>query len=189
MKNVSMKLRYFVAGFLVAIILSTGVVAFASPETRQLFFGINVVIGGQKLELEGINRPFILDGRTFLPVAVIAEALGIPVEWDGNTHTVYIGSQSPLVGHWELIRITSMTDEEFEAEMDNSGSVEMTFFANGRLDITEEGETDTSIWDATSNWILVNGIQSIHYKIESDGYLWLNTRHNFEESFVFRRVE
>lgn len=35
--------------------------------------------------------PFILDGRTFVPLRFIAEALGEDVQWDGNTRTVYIG--------------------------------------------------------------------------------------------------
>ena len=98
MKKTSMKLRYFVAGFLMATILSTGVMAFANPEMRQLVFGVTVVVNGETLELEGIDRPFIMEGRTFLPVAVIAEKLGIPVEWDGETSTVYVGNNSILLG-------------------------------------------------------------------------------------------
>jgi len=63
-----MRLKYFLAGFLAATILATGATVFANPEMRQLVFGVNVVVHGETLELEGIDRPFILDGRTFLPV-------------------------------------------------------------------------------------------------------------------------
>jgi hypothetical protein len=34
--------------------------------------------------------PFIMDGTTYLPVRAIGEALGLDVEWNGNTHTVFI---------------------------------------------------------------------------------------------------
>ncbi|MCL2377044.1 MAG: copper amine oxidase N-terminal domain-containing protein [Defluviitaleaceae bacterium] len=156
MKNASMKLRYFVAGLLVATILSTGVVAFASPETRQLFFGVNVVVDGEALELEGINRPFILDGRTFLPVAVIAEVLGIPVEWDGDTTTVYIGINTPFLGHWEVIAMSSLTEEELQLEIEAFGAIEITFFAGGVMNFREGRWLDWYFWTAEDGIITIS---------------------------------
>ena len=66
---------------------------------RELFYGVNIVLNGRPLHTEGIDRPFILDGRTFLPVRAISEALNVPVDWDGSTMTVYLGTDhgvSPL---------------------------------------------------------------------------------------------
>ena len=37
------------------------------------------------------NRPFAMDGRTFLPVRAIAEAVNMPVDFDASTNTVYLG--------------------------------------------------------------------------------------------------
>ncbi|MCL2375839.1 MAG: copper amine oxidase N-terminal domain-containing protein [Defluviitaleaceae bacterium] len=80
----------FMAGVLLATIASSTALM-ASPEMRQLFFGVNVVVDGRPLQLDGIDRPFIMDGRTFLPVSVIARELGVPTTWDGDTMTVFVG--------------------------------------------------------------------------------------------------
>jgi len=87
-----MKLRdvkIFLAGFLVCALILT--VVAANDIIREVFFGVNVVVDGKALDFDYDSRPFVMDGRTFLPVRGIAEALGVEVEWDNDTQTVYIG--------------------------------------------------------------------------------------------------
>jgi hypothetical protein len=38
-------------------------------------------------------EPFIVNGTTYLPVRAIAEALGMKVQWDNSSKSVYIGAQ------------------------------------------------------------------------------------------------
>lgn len=47
-------------------------------------------------------------GRTFIPVRALAEALGLPIEWDANSRTVYLGSTagSPSTGSVVLEGVT-----------------------------------------------------------------------------------
>ena len=89
-----LQLKGFAAGILVMILL-TPIILTANPAgevvMRELHYGVNVVVNGRPLQTEGIDRPFILDGRTFLPVSTIAQALNVPANWDGATRTVYIG--------------------------------------------------------------------------------------------------
>lgn len=49
-----------------------------------------MTINGQAKTLG--TSPFIKDGRTFVPVRFISEALGATVSWDGNTRTVTIAT-------------------------------------------------------------------------------------------------
>jgi hypothetical protein len=86
----------FFAGFLLTILLSSTIAVLANTGTMlEVFFSVNhVVVNGNRLNLSHDEQPFISGGRTFLPVRVISEALGQPVNWDGNTGTVYIGSQA-----------------------------------------------------------------------------------------------
>ena len=93
-------LKGFVLGFLCcAVIVALAGVAFASTGTKQLnanYEDIQIVIDGQTLIPTDVNgtvvEPFIVDGTTYLPVRAISQALGCIVEWDGNTHTVYVST-------------------------------------------------------------------------------------------------
>ena len=39
------------------------------------------------------SEPFIIDGSTYLPVRAVSEALGLDVQWDGDTHTVILSTE------------------------------------------------------------------------------------------------
>jgi len=85
------KVKSFIAGFLVCAVLLTGVFALAAPGAmRELLFGINVVVNGETVDFDYDSRPFVIEGRTFLPVRALADVLGWEVDWDGYTQTVYL---------------------------------------------------------------------------------------------------
>ncbi|MDR2183392.1 MAG: hypothetical protein LBE55_04385 [Clostridiales bacterium] len=99
------RIKGIAIGFILCASLSAGIVVAANPgevQMRELHYGVNVVVNGIPLETEGIDRPFILDGRTFLPVSTIARALNIPANWDGVTRTVYIGTMPGQVNERHL---------------------------------------------------------------------------------------
>ncbi|MDR2166675.1 MAG: hypothetical protein LBE35_02335 [Clostridiales bacterium] len=89
-----LQIKGFVAGVLITVLLSGVMVAAASTGgvMREIFYGVNIIVNGRPLQADGIDRPFILDGRTFLPVRAISEALNVPVDWDGSTMTVHLGT-------------------------------------------------------------------------------------------------
>jgi len=89
------RIQGFIAGLLVSVLLVT-TLTFASGAIREVFYGVNVVVDGVPQEFDADSQPFISDGRTFLPVRAIAETLGVDVNWDGETRTVYIGT--PPIG-------------------------------------------------------------------------------------------
>jgi len=100
MKNA---VKGYVAGLLTVILLFSTVAVFANTRgvMRELFFGVNVTVDGVPQSFEYDMRPFIMDGRVFVPVHGIADALGLDVDWDGSTQTVYIGGMpTPFVGTW-----------------------------------------------------------------------------------------
>ena len=89
----------FIAGVLATSLIGAGLLTLEAQQvTRQISFGVNLNVDGQLLQLPQEDRPFIMDGRTFLPVRAIAEALGTAVDWNGQTATVYIG-QIPHIVH------------------------------------------------------------------------------------------
>ena len=87
-----LQIKGFVVGVLATVMLSATII-WANPGgvMREVFYGVNINLNGQIMQLADIDRPFIMDGRTFLPVRALSEALDIPVSWHGETRTVYVG--------------------------------------------------------------------------------------------------
>lgn len=94
--NHTMRRILIVGGILVAI---SGTALAASTITTKM---IEAQYSGIKLVVDSIEvtptdatgkviEPFAFEGTTYLPVRAVADALGKPVEWDGNTQTIYIG--------------------------------------------------------------------------------------------------
>ncbi|MCL2199278.1 MAG: stalk domain-containing protein [Defluviitaleaceae bacterium] len=94
MNKTKERAKGFIAGVLLMILLSSSVAVLANTAVLDVVFSVNhVVVNGNRLNLSEEERPFTSGGRTFLPARAISEALGQPVEWDGSTGTIYIGSR------------------------------------------------------------------------------------------------
>ena len=90
-----LQVKGFVAGFLVCLLIFSTTMVFANPQTvtRQITYGVNINLNGQVLQLDTASRAFTMDGRTFLPLRAISEALDIPVDFDPATNTVFLGNR------------------------------------------------------------------------------------------------
>ena len=91
MKKRASMLKGIVVGALSTVILS-GSLVMANPVARDLFFGVSVNLNGTVMEFEEDSQPFIIDGRTFLPVGALADALDVTATWEGETSTVYLST-------------------------------------------------------------------------------------------------
>jgi len=91
-----LQIKGFAIGGIMALLLS-GIVIVEANEVRNsilVHYGVNIAINGTLQSFPQDMTPFISEGRTFLPVRGISEALGVLVEWDGVTQTVYIGAKA-----------------------------------------------------------------------------------------------
>ena len=87
------RIRDMAAGFILCALLSATVLTAASGGvTREVFYDVNIVVNGTAWNPPADMTPFISEGRTFLPVRGIAELLDVPVDWDGATRTVFVGT-------------------------------------------------------------------------------------------------
>lgn len=94
------KCRSFLLGFLTAVLLlCLALPALASGGTvtwDSVFVGAKIVIDGETLEPKDVNGKtvdaVIYKGTTYLPVRAVATALGMSVDWDQDTRTVYLGT-------------------------------------------------------------------------------------------------
>lgn len=91
------ELKGFVAGVLMTSLLMTGSVAWAAGKTvsaELLYNNIKIYIDNVLTNAKDANgktiEPFIYNGTTYLPVRGVAQALGVDVQWDGSTNSVYL---------------------------------------------------------------------------------------------------
>lgn len=84
-----------VALLTLVFVLSLAVGALGAKTTQQLtaiFRNIKLVVNGQVLQTA--EEPFIINGRTYVPLRVVGEALGAWVDWNENTSVVTIAGRS-----------------------------------------------------------------------------------------------
>jgi len=84
-------IKGFVAGVLLMALLSATLVFASSGVNRVIHYGIAVVLNGHHVHFDEDSQPFIMDGRTFLPLRAMAEMLGLPLEFDAEQSTVHVG--------------------------------------------------------------------------------------------------
>ena len=93
-------------GFVLALVLMCGISmvtgsgASASNGNKSVsiaYRDIKICIDGQMITpkdaIGNTVEPFILNGTTYLPVRAVGSAFGKEVDYDGTTHTVYIGAK------------------------------------------------------------------------------------------------
>jgi len=75
--------------------LSTTVIVVANTQTvtREITYGVNVMLNGEIVQFDYDSRPFVMNGRTFLPLGTFAELLGLPVDFDPATNTAIVGDR------------------------------------------------------------------------------------------------
>ena len=162
MKKSRERMKGFVIGFVVAMVLSSSIALMAGTGVmREVFFGVSVMVNGEPLELEEDMQAFIMGGRTFLPARIVEQIADMPVNWNDETWTVYIGrrpvEEEALLGRWQVMTIEEIWRGQHQSmEYDN---IFLEFFADGTLVASEYGRPDE-----TQHWTLQAG--RLHF--ESD---------------------
>ncbi len=89
--------KYLVLSVAIIIMICTAFPVMANMFKEQITVskGINVYLDGVKLNpIDSYGNPvevFAYNGTTYLPVSVIAEAVGKSISWDEKTNSVYLG--------------------------------------------------------------------------------------------------
>lgn len=94
------KCRSFIAGILAAAALSGVIMTASATVARKTatvdYNNITITLDGEQLPLTNPDgssvEPFAIDGVTYLPLRVVAEAMGLNVAWDQKTTTVILST-------------------------------------------------------------------------------------------------
>jgi type II secretory pathway pseudopilin PulG len=93
MKN---RIQGIIIGALLTALLLGAIPAIAGAErvTAELTYGVRVQLHGEMVNFDHDSRPFIIDGRTFLPLRTLAELIDLPVDFDAARNTVILGRRT-----------------------------------------------------------------------------------------------
>jgi hypothetical protein len=91
------RMKGIVIGFALCAALSIGaMVVGAQTVSKNITYGVGVILNGEQIRFNDDSRPFLMDGRTFLPLRTLAEILDLPVDFDSNTNNAILGSRTKV---------------------------------------------------------------------------------------------
>ena len=120
-------------GFIIGIVVAMAFTSFAT--STRIFTAqeatFEIFIEGEKFESE--NPAIVVDGRSYLPLKAIGEALGVNVEWNGEARRVEIktGKEIKTLGHFQKLKGIFDTDSgnAFLSEINGFQYVSLSTFA------------------------------------------------------------
>jgi hypothetical protein len=191
------RIQGMIFGSILTVLILSTVTALGSDGIRNIsvtFRNIALVVNGEHITPRdgagNIVEPFIFNGTTYLPVRAVGEAFGMPVEWDGSTSTVYIGSRGDgrtVVTSYEwldhmphLNHQRSRTWFNISAWRPGLRSRDGTAFDRGLIFRTDFGSGDWQSIDVALNanyntfkgmFVSYSGSGTAHVRIYGDGRL------------------
>lgn len=95
-------MKKFISGFVVGALLFSmlGVFAAATYVAKPVDF--KVLVNGK--EFTSDPPPLEVDGRTYLPLRAMGDALGVPVKWNEELRQAEVGNSAPVANNNEYSR-------------------------------------------------------------------------------------
>jgi len=161
-------LKSFVAGALMMLLLTATITLAASGTglLREIHHGISVVLNGHPAEFPEDSQPFVMDDRTYLPLRAMADLLDLPVDFDPETNTAYVGyaciSELVVGGIWrEISRGAMLLHIEFLA--DGTGLI---FDSNVHAIYPSRFFEETFAWSVIDGRIVFGPLENNPYAAE-----------------------
>jgi len=92
------KINVFLSGIIVGAIIFGATYSFATTGTKSveaLYSNIKIVVNGSLIQAS--QEPFAVEGRVYVPLRAVADALKQEVSWENNTVLIGTGRQSLLL--------------------------------------------------------------------------------------------
>lgn len=95
------KLRWFLAGITVSALCVSFIVpavAAVSGKNITIYPGVTLYMNDKKFTATDSDGnavdAFVYNGTTYLPVRAVSKLLDVPVQWEGSTRSVYLGTHA-----------------------------------------------------------------------------------------------
>ena len=126
------KIKYMLLGAIITVLASQSIVPTAASmvgKTINVYTGISVYVDDQEIIPTDVNGNrvdvFYYNGTTYLPARAISKVFGKPIQWEGKTQSIYIGSHKsdkPAVWLQELDYFTGNDLRVRDNVKDNMGN-------------------------------------------------------------------
>lgn len=154
-----MKIKKSVLTLVLAVAVMFGIMvgANAADTLKEikafLNYGITVKYNGEVQELKDANGnrvyPISYEGTTYLPIRAVSNMLGIEVNWDGPTQTVWLGEGFVIIPTEQVVS-TSSTSSNSTPSWD---TIDKSKYPAGTV-ITAKGKSYTSLGEFSCNWVV-----------------------------------
>lgn len=171
------KMQGFVSGavstLLVFALIGSAAATVAKRTLDIEYNNIQIKLNGQVVTPTDANgnpvEPFASRGTTYLPVRAVGNALGLTVDWDGDTNTVLLNdgsSDNNFIEGTALIECSVQLMGFYKILEDNFSSLEFTFdgILNGLLE--ETGNTVSSYGPYEGMTMYQAGVAKIDNELE-----------------------
>ncbi|MDO4281593.1 MAG: copper amine oxidase N-terminal domain-containing protein, partial [Peptococcaceae bacterium] len=89
-----MQFKKFASACVLGAVLTTAAI---SPAEADATSSLNIVINNVQYNNVGAGSPENINGRVYVPLRLVSEALGYDIEWDGTTRSILIDSDASAV--------------------------------------------------------------------------------------------
>lgn len=145
-------MKKFLCGFISGAILCSAIAVFAVSYVADPA-GFKVLVNGS--EFTSDPPPVVIEGRTYLPLRAIGDALGVPVNWNEELGQAEVGTTTSVQSagtldgkyHVEILSATKTVDYQGKPAV----------IVNFRY--TNNGEETESFWLALTAKAFQNGVQ------------------------------
>jgi len=166
-----------------ALMVAVPVLARVAQETITIDYNnIRVAVNGRYVDIE--SEPFIFQGRTYLPVRDVAEAVGYNVTWEDATNTVHLTSRMAATAapdyppHQTQTDVAASTTPSAPSQASSSGSSSLGSSSSGNRSerptnptITREGAIEIARADLAARG-LSGTLRSASMSWERNQWVW-----------------
>lgn len=170
--NRKQKLSYFLSGMMAALLMVSLIVPGFAVYSKNVtvFPGVSIFVNDQKINpTDAKGNPveaFIYEGTTYLPVRAVSEALDLPIQWEGTSKSVYIGSHT---GDKPAVWVADMDYFDKDSFWFATGSVVKDNLGNEHQHcITDMGGKDYVTYKLNAQYTRLTGVYFQQYDYRSD---------------------
>lgn len=164
-----------------AVVISSVLMAntsFAANATKKLtavYSNIVIKYNGGQVATDSTNEPFMVNGTTFVPVRLIAQATGSEVLWDQTSKTISISGgtsaedQATINSLTQSLAEANIKIQQLQASLNAALEEEETDIDDVESDIQDEYED----YDDTDASITISGDEddvTVTIKVDPDGW-------------------
>lgn len=169
--NRKQKLSYFLSGMMAALLMVSLIVPGFAVYSKNVtvFPGVSIFVNDQKINpTDAKGNPveaFIYEGTTYLPVRAVSEALDLPIQWEGTSKSVYIGSHT---GDKPAVWVADMDYFDKDSTWFATGSVVKDNLGNEHQHcITDMGRKDYVTYKLNAQYTRLTGVYFQQYDYRS----------------------